>query len=478
MERKKNYGAVVGYALLGLVVVAIAFTSDVRFRQQKHGAVSSLATKNSIVFQANPLTVKGREMERALSLLEFGVLAGVNVSMNVTDDDVNPYSENTKGDSSFPSWMPKPLRNVWVFLTVILLGTIALALLYLGPARIGKMLRGWGVWVETADDVMSGILFPTFFVEAGAGLFAVIQPILVLRTLQLDAVFLACIIFAEHVLQILMQSMVGPYVGRVGLRQGMNMVGVLHLVGGGMVFLLALIPSSTVISNRWVVFAYLLISKLVLAEGAQVLAVCTGTAFFNPAFLPPSKAQKTWEVHGAIRLLGAVTGALTMGLLFTMNVPIEYSFFLPLVVYCMLYLAVSGISDSMFPINPASLRPAPGIEAPTWMYPIWSHEVARWHLLQYLTIFLALSTLQISFPFLIPLDGMRFGLEVRLSLSVCLCVCGRHALWATGAISVCVCLAHLPYICIHTHTHRLPPPLFRWRRFPLAYTHIHTHEHE
>ena len=102
---------------------------------------------------------------------------------------------------------------------------------------------------------------------------------------------------------------------------------------------------------------------------------------------------------------------------------LEWTLLVPAIMVADMHLAVEAIPDATFPPPfPADDPPTPAAaiaadpaagprNRPIWDNPIWAHPESRWLLVQFIVSLVLFHALHLSFPFLLPLLGMRLGFD-------------------------------------------------------------------
>eukprot|EP00292_Cryptomonas_paramecium_P003262 CAMPEP_0113706558 /NCGR_PEP_ID=MMETSP0038_2-20120614/27800_1 /TAXON_ID=2898 /ORGANISM="Cryptomonas paramecium" /LENGTH=641 /DNA_ID=CAMNT_0000631781 /DNA_START=8 /DNA_END=1933 /DNA_ORIENTATION=+ /assembly_acc=CAM_ASM_000170 len=332
-------------------------------------------------------------------------------------------------------WLPPYLRNGWVLLLLLSTFCLVLSLFILGPAKIQKKRDSWVSWFETSDHIRTGLLHPLFLIYVVEGLFDVVGPIFILRVLELDVILVGALVFAEHAVQVVTNDSNDNRVADEGNKPAQQF-SVKIFLGSSILFLvLAFIPEDILNRYAWFVFAWYFGARMLVAWASDQFDSNYNAALMNSAFLPPVDAVKTLDIFYAANMLGALLGALCAGILVTLSNRISFCLAIPLIVYGIMYFVVESIADNAFPPDPASmvgeriaikfekadgriktsskikdiLTNLGGEGSLTNFSPIWFEEKPRWLLIQFLGVMIFFTTMQVSFPFILPLAGMSFG---------------------------------------------------------------------
>ena len=296
----------------------------------------------------------------------------------------------------------------------------------MSPRKFVKKLKSWIQWYEGNEKIRRGIIYPKFPLHVSDGLFAVITPIFTLRYLKLNIEAFCCLFVAEHVVQLVTHVECVRWLNALGFKDLQRRSVLILLASAGLLLTIPFFPEPWILANPWPIFLIYAAARLLFALGLNAFDTNVSAAVHNAAFFPPAEAVTASEFLYATQFLGFLAGSMLARLAFAVA-SIQWSLLVPALLVADMHLAVEAIADGTFPPDPATPAPAtprpaaprgeaaagpplPG-QRPIWDNPIWAHPESRWLLAQFLVALLLFNALHISFPFLLPLLGMRLGFD-------------------------------------------------------------------
>ena len=198
---------------------------------------------------------------------------GTNNSSNAKNSEANPFQYDPL-QPDFPSWVPPIFCNGWMVAGIAIFFCLVLSLLVLGKRKFLENREKWAKWWDMNENIRSGLMYTRFSIHVLNGLFSVVGPIFILRTLSLDVTVLGALALAEQALQIFAVHLsCGAYLASAGHKAAQGRAVLLLALSAGAVAVLPLFPSGWLEANPWSAFVCFLISRLLFAWGTA--QVCT-----------------------------------------------------------------------------------------------------------------------------------------------------------------------------------------------------------
>jgi hypothetical protein len=171
----------VGYAVAVFAIVGVAIlqyeTSGVNLRR------SSIANS---AFSHSTSTEINLAKQEAMDTVEYGIFGdGAATDGNfhsLTHFAIKDAVETRKFVSTDAlefevPWLPSVFHNGWFFLGLLILVSLIISALVLGPVQLRRKVKGWKSWLETSDNIRRGMLLPNFFIFIADGVFHVVGPL-------------------------------------------------------------------------------------------------------------------------------------------------------------------------------------------------------------------------------------------------------------------------------------------------------------
>jgi hypothetical protein len=252
-------------------------------------------------------------------------------------------------------WLPSAFHNGWFFLGLLIVASLIIAGLLLGPVQLRRKVTGWKSWFETSDNIRRGIILPNFFIFIADGVFHVVGPLYVLRVLALDVQLLGALVFAENAVQILVNKPNDNRVQEKGNKRAQRTSAHILLGASAMFAALPFLPREWVANHPWWIFAWYLCGRLLTAWGCDAFEASFNSAMNNSNFLPLTEALRTLEVFYGATKAGNLLGALLALIVLLLGLDVEWCFVIPVALFVLMRLAVDAIPENAFPPDPAEL---------------------------------------------------------------------------------------------------------------------------
>jgi hypothetical protein len=180
----------------------------------------------------------------------------------------------------------------------------------LGKKNIIQRWERWVSWWDMNENIRHGLMYTQFPIHVLNGLYSVVGPILILRTLKLHVSLLGAIAFAEQAFQILTGYICGSYLATAGHKAAQGRSVVLLALSAGTVVILPFLPADWLEASPWSAFLCYLLARLLFAWGVAQFNANYGAAITNSAFLPPHDAARALGLFYFFSMAGMLCGSL------------------------------------------------------------------------------------------------------------------------------------------------------------------------
>jgi hypothetical protein len=269
---------------------------------------------------------KNTASETGWQIIEYGIFAStfdpsaksdlasqeVGRSDDAIDDEplaTNSFSYNPF-QIAFPTWLPAIFCNGWSVMGLVIVFCLVFSLLILGKKNIQSKWEKWISWWGMNANIRNGLMYTQFPIHILNGLFSVVGPIFILRTLQLHVSLLGAISFAEQALQILTGYICGSYLASAGHKAAQGRAVILLALSAGTVAILPFLPADWLEASPWSAFLCYLLARLLFAWGVAQFNANYGAAINNSAFLPPHDAARALALFYFSSMVGMLCGSL------------------------------------------------------------------------------------------------------------------------------------------------------------------------